>query len=271
VKRHTDTLASTASLSKCHDKGIMVTTAFAALLFSGSASDAGATTWSNFTNSSFITLASGNNALTFTFDGKSAANTDNMDIILSGDIQQLVISNSATIGTSVTISGLTAGQTYGLELIDTASGQHWSSDPSKDGTTNAGVAYSSDLINSYGNSCTRGSNCGQAPHLAYTTNWDSFGLGGSAPGAPGSIYYGWEDLPLADHVEDANVSNGTVTQITTGGGSGDYNDLVFQVTQSAVSRSVPEPASATLLAAGLLTVGLVHRHRPRFVNRSCRS
>ena len=247
------------SLFRFGRKSALATTALAVVLVAGTANDAGATVWSNFTNSGFVTMLPGNSALTFTFDGKSASNTDNMDIILSNSTEQFIVSNNAAAGTSVTVTGLTPGHTYGLELIDTANGEHWSSDPAKDGTTVGGVSYSSDLINNNGDSCSHGNSCAEAPHLALTTTWSNFGLGGSAPGAPGSTYYGWEDLPLADHVEDANVNGGVVTQITTSGISGDYNDLVFRIAQSDPPAHVPEPASFTLLCAGLLGIGLMRR------------
>jgi hypothetical protein len=240
-------------------KSALATTALAAILVTGTANHAGATVWSNFTNSGFVTMSPGNSALTFTFDGKSASNTDNMDIILSNSTEHFIVSNNAAAGTTVTVTGLTPGHTYGLELIDTANGEHWSSDPAKDGTTVGSVSYTSDLINSSGDSCSHGNSCAQAPHLAVSTSWSSFGLGGSAPGAPGSTYYGWEDLPLADHVQDADVNGGVVTQITTSGDNGDYNDLVFRITQSDPAAPVSEPASFTLLCAGLLGIRLMRR------------
>jgi hypothetical protein len=240
-------------------KSALATTALAAILVTGTANHAGATVWSNFTNSGFVTMSPGNSALTFTFDGKSASNTDNMDIILSNSTEHFIVSNNAAAGTTVTVTGLTPGHTYGLELIDTANGEHWSSDPAKDGTTVGSVSYTSDLINSSGDSCSHGNSCAQAPHLALSTSWSNFGLGGSAPGAPGSTYYGWEDLPLADHVQDADVNGGVVTQITTSGDNGDYNDLVFRITQSDPPAPVSEPASFTLLCAGLLGIRLMRR------------
>jgi hypothetical protein len=242
----------------------LATTAAAALLFAATADRAGATVWTNFTNSTFITISPGNTVLTFVFDGKSAAFTDNMEFILSSNTQQFVVSNNAQVGTKVSVTGLTPGNVYGLELIDTGSGQHWSSDPTKDGTTVGNVTYTSDLINNNGDSCNHANNsCAQAPHLAFTTNWGNFGLGGSAPGEPGSTYYGWEDLPLAGNVEDATISGGVVTQIDTGSwDSGDYNDLVFQVSQSSgPPNPVPEPPSLTILAAGLLAIGLMRQQR----------
>lgn len=246
-------------------KGAIATTALAAVLLAGTATNAHATVWSGFANSSFVTMSAGNDTLTFTFDGKSAANTDNMDIILAANAQQFIIGNNAVAGTSVSVTGLSPGVTYNLELIDTANGEHWSSDPNKDGTTVGSVTYTSDLINNAGNSCSNaGNSCAQAPHLAATTTWSDFGLGGSAPGAAGSTYYGWADLPLASNVQDAKVKGGVVTQVTTNGSfGGDYNDLVFQISQS--SAPVRESASLTLLCAGLLGIGLMRR-RHRTVN-----
>ncbi len=170
---------------------VLATTALASLLLAGTAEHAGAVVWSNFTNSGFVALLSGNDTLGFTFDGKSAAYTDNMGIILSSSTEQLIVNNRAVPGSTLTVTGLSPGQAYNLELTDTVTGEHWSSDPGKDGTTTAGVTYASDLINDRGASCSHGNGCAQAPHLAYPTLWDSFGFGGMAPGgAPGSIYYG---------------------------------------------------------------------------------
>src|SRR5258708_9942134 len=217
------------SLFRFGRKSALATTALAVVLVAGTANDAGATVWSNFTNSGFVTMLPGNSALTFTFDGKSASNSDNMDIILSNSTEQFIVSNNAAAGTTVTVTGLTPGHTYGLELIDTANGEHWSSDPAKDGTTVGSVSYSSDLINNNGDSCSHGNSCAEAPHLALTTTWSNFGLGGSAPGAPGSTYYGWEDLPLADHVDDANVNGVVHTQLTPSRISGAHKIFGFLI------------------------------------------
>jgi hypothetical protein len=74
---------------------------------------------------------------------------------------------------------------------------------------------------------------------------------------------------LADNVQDATVSGGAVTQIDTGSwATGDYNDLVFQVSQSSGSRDpIPEPASLTLLAAGLLGISLMRQQRGGMLSR----
>ena len=279
ISKH-DNLVSTGIMPRIHGHrgelssgrgNARASTAMAALLLAATASHADATVWTNFTNSSFITMSAGDTALTFTFDGKSAAFTDNMEIVLSNSTQQFIVSNNAQVGSSVTITGLTPGNVYGLELVDTGSGQRWSSDPTKDGTTVGSISYTSDLINNNGASCNHANNnCAQAPHLAFTTTWSAFGLGGSGPGTPGSTYYGWEDLPLADNADDATVSGSVVTQIVTGDwGTGDYNDLVFQVSQSSGSRDpVPEPASLTILAAGLLAIGLMRQQGRNIPSRA---
>src|SRR5262249_33295261 len=90
----------------------------------------------------------------------------------------------------LTVTGLSPGQTYDLELTDSVTREHWSSDPAKDGSTVGGVTYTSDLINNHGASCSHGRACAQAPHLAFTTVWADFGLCGTSTGARGSIYYG---------------------------------------------------------------------------------
>ena len=205
----------------------LAATALVSVLLGGTAEHAGAAVWSNFTTSGSITLSPGNDTLSFTFDGNSAAYTDDMNIILSRSAERFIVNNRAVPGSTFTVTGLSPGQAYDLELTDTATGERWSSDPAKDGTTTAGVTYASDLIDGRAASCSHGKGCAQAPHLAYTTLWDDFGFGGTASGAPGSICYGWEDLPIAGGIADAGISGGIVTQITTGRGSGDYNDLVF--------------------------------------------
>jgi hypothetical protein len=239
----------------------LATTALVSVLLSGTAEHAGAAVWSNFTTSGSITLLPGNDTLSFTFDGKSAAYTDDMNIILSSSAERFIVNNRAVPGSTFTVTGLSPGQAYDLELTDAVTGEHWSSDPAKDGTTTAGVTYASDLIDGRGASCSHGKGCAQAPHLAYTTLWDDFGFGGTAPEAPGSIYYGWEDLPITGGIVAAGISGRIVTQITTGGGSGDYNDLVFHISQSASPARVSEPASLVLFCAGLVGTGLTRRRR----------
>src|SRR5271166_3687102 len=91
----------------------MATVALSTVFLAGSRTDAGATVFSSFTNSSFITMTGSNNTLTFTFDGKSAANLDDMKIVLTSSTEQLIVTNQATVGTTVTVTGLTPGHTYG--------------------------------------------------------------------------------------------------------------------------------------------------------------
>jgi hypothetical protein len=124
------------------------------------------------TTSSFFTVTT-DGTLTFTYEGFSARDTDDMTFAINGT--QIFDNKSSALGSTVSIA-VTAG-TYKLSLKNQYTGITWSSDPS---------------LNSDGK-----------PHLASTTTWSDFDLGPTAPVAE-SIYYGWEDLAFPGSDADYN-------------------------------------------------------------------
>jgi hypothetical protein len=121
----------------------------------------------SFTDAGFLTISAGSQ-LQFTFDGFSAANTDQMHLAFNG--QLIFINQTAAVGQVVTTGPLAAG-TYQLGLTDTNTGMTYSSNPA---------------LNPDG------------AHLAFSSNFADFGLGALPGNAGPAPFYGWEDLPLAD-------------------------------------------------------------------------
>ena len=119
-----------------------------------------------FTDASFVTVSAGQ-ALQFTFDGFSAADTDVMRLVFNG--QTIFDNQTATVGQTVTTAPLPAG-TYQLSLTNVSSGITYSSNPA---------------LNPDG------------AHLGFSNNFADFNLGALPAGAGTAPFYGWEDRPLA--------------------------------------------------------------------------
>jgi hypothetical protein len=151
---------------RCFGRLPVASTAIGLLMLGGLAVPAKAMPTS-FTDASFITVAAGQ-ALQFTFDGFSAANTDVMKLAINGQV--IFTNQAAAVGQVFTTAPLAAG-VYQLTLTD----------------SNTGVTYSSDpALNPDG------------AHLAFSSNFADFNLGALPPNAGPAPFYGWEDLPLSD-------------------------------------------------------------------------
>jgi len=173
------------------------------------------------TPASFFT-APADGILTFTYEGYSASDTDHMVFVFNGDA---LFTNKVSEVEAVVHQTVVGGQTYQISLHDSSTGATWFSNPA--------------------------SNQDGGAHLASTSIFSDFHLGAAAP-APVSTncalltgcYLGWEDRsqPGADK---------------------DFNDLVFALQFTPANRvspdaaHVPEPATLTLLCAGMLVLGLI--------------
>jgi hypothetical protein len=181
----------------------------------------------NATTGSFFT-APADGTLTFTFEGYSADDTDQMVFAFNGDA--LFTNNIAAVG-DVIQQIVVAGQIYQLGLRNNSAGDTWSSDPA--------------------------SNWDGQLHLASTSTFSDFRLGAAVPtpvstgcALVGGCYFGWEDLPGPGADDDFNdlvfALQFTPTSLRSADLRGD---------------PVPEPGTLTLLCAGLLGLGFITRLR----------
>ena len=178
------------------------------------------------TTGSFFT-APADGTLTFTFEGYSADDTDQMVFAFNGDA--LFTNNIAAVG-DVIQQIVVADQIYQLGLRNISAGDTWSSDPA--------------------------SNWDRQLHLASTSIFSDFHLG-AAPtpvstdcALVSGCYFGWEDLPGPRADDDFNdlvfALQFTPTSLRSVELRGD---------------PVPEPGTLTLLCGGLLGLGFITRRR----------
>jgi hypothetical protein len=175
------------------------------------------------TTASFFT-APADGILTFIYEGYSALDTDHMTFTVNGDA---LFTNKTAVAGDVAHEAVVAGQTYRLTLHDDHTNDTWSSDPS--------------------------ANWDGMAHLRSTGTFSDFGFGPAAPSPVNNCallsgcYFGWEDrAPGTDE---------------------DFNDLMFALqfppatprSVSAGGDPVPEPATLTVLCAGLLGLGFITR------------
>jgi hypothetical protein len=133
------------------------------------------------TTGSFFT-APADGTLTFTFEGYSADDTDQMVFAFNGDA--LFTNQSAAVGDAI-LQIVVAGQIYQLGLRNNSTGDTWSSDPA--------------------------SNWDGQLHLASTNTFSDFHLGAAVPtlvstdcALVSGCYFGWEDLPGPGADDDFN-------------------------------------------------------------------
>ena len=178
------------------------------------------------TTGSFFTAPT-DGTLTFTFEGYSAGDTDQMVFAFNGDA--LFTNKIATVG-DVVHETVVADQIYRLDLRNNSAGDTWSSNSAL--------------------------NWGGLAHLASTSTFSDFHLGAApTPVSTGcalvsGCYFGWEDLPGPGADDDFNdlvfALQFTPTSLRSVLLSGD---------------PVPEPGTLTLLCAGLLGLGFITRRR----------
>jgi len=178
------------------------------------------------TTGSFFTAPT-DGTLTFTFEGYSAGDTNQMVFAFNGDA--LFTNKTAVVG-DVIQQIVVADQIYLFGLRNISAGDTWSSDPALNWD---GVA-----------------------HLASTSTFSDFHLGAApTPVSTGcalvsGCYFGWEDLPGPGADDDFNDLV-----------------FAFQFTPTSLRSvvlggdPVPEPGTLTLLCGGLLGLGFITRRR----------
>jgi hypothetical protein len=178
------------------------------------------------TGSFFIAPADG--MLTFTFEGYSAWDTDQMVFAFNGD--PLFTNQVAAVG-DVVHETVVSGQIYQLSLRDNNTGDPWSSDPA--------------------------SNWDGQPHLASTSTFSDFQLGAAVPtpvstdcALVSGCYFGWEDRPRPGADNDFNDLVFAL-QFTP----------ISPRRVDPVGDPIPEPRTLILLCVGLLGLGFITYRR----------
>ena len=189
------------------------------------------------TTGSFFT-APADGTLTFTFEGYSAGDTDQMVFAFNGDA--LFTNKIASVG-DVVHETVVADQTYRLGLRNNSAGDTWSSDPA--------------------------SNWDGVAHLASTSTFSDFHLGAAVPtpvstncALVSGCYFGWEDLPGPGADDDFNDLVFALQFTPISSRSVDLR-----------GDPVPEPGTLTLLCVGLLGLGFITHGRAGAVLSAARA
>ena len=180
------------------------------------------------TTGSFFTAPT-DGTLTFTFEGYSADDTDQMVFAFNGDA--LFTNKIATVG-DVVHETVVADQIYRLGLRNDSNGDIWSS--------NSALNWDGQF------------------HLVSTSTFSDFHLGAAVPtplstdcALVSGCYFGWEDLPGPGADNDFNDLVFALQFMPTP-----------VLTSAALGGDpVPEPGTLTLLCGSLLGLGFVTRRR----------